>query len=45
LFEAGGRLYQVCRACHDQYWIEDEGGDQGDDDHDENETDQGPLKR
>ena len=45
LFEAGGRIYQVCRACHDQYWIEDEGGDQGDDDHDENENDQGHSTR
>jgi hypothetical protein len=21
LFEAGGRIYQVCRACHAQYWV------------------------
>lgn len=21
LFDAGGRVYQVCRACHNQYWI------------------------
>lgn len=21
LFDAGGRIYQVCKACHDQYWI------------------------
>ena len=40
LFEAGGRLYQVCRACHNQYWIEAEGGDQGDDGDDGNENDQ-----
>lgn len=40
LFEAGGRLYQVCRACHSQYWIEAEGGDQRDDGYDENENDQ-----
>ena len=20
LFDAGGQVYQVCRACHDQYW-------------------------
>lgn len=24
LFEAGGRIYQVCRACHNQYWVTDE---------------------
>lgn len=24
LFEAGGRIYQVCRACHNQYWVVDE---------------------
>ena len=23
LFEAGGRIYQVCRACHNQYWVKD----------------------
>ena len=40
LFEAGGRLYQVCLACHNQYWIEVEGGDQGDDGYDGNENDQ-----
>ncbi len=22
LFDAGGRIYQVCRACHNQYWPE-----------------------
>jgi hypothetical protein len=22
LFEAGGRIYQVCKACHAQYWVE-----------------------
>jgi hypothetical protein len=22
LFDAGGRLYQVCLACHNQYWVE-----------------------
>jgi hypothetical protein len=21
LFDAGGRVYQVCRACHNQYWV------------------------
>jgi hypothetical protein len=21
LFDAGGRIYQVCKGCHDQYWI------------------------
>lgn len=21
LFDAGGRVYQVCKACHNQYWI------------------------
>ena len=21
LFDAGGRVYEVCRACHNQYWI------------------------
>lgn len=26
LFDAGGDIYQVCRGCHDQYWVEvDEG--------------------
>lgn len=24
LFDAGGRVYQVCRACHDQYWVREE---------------------
>ena len=23
LFDAGGRIYQVCRACHNQYWVKD----------------------
>lgn len=22
LFDAGGRIYQVCKACHAQYWVE-----------------------
>ena len=22
LFDAGGRIYQVCRACHNQYWVQ-----------------------
>lgn len=22
LFDAGGEIYQVCRGCHDQYWVE-----------------------
>jgi hypothetical protein len=22
LFDAGGRMYQVCLACHTQYWVE-----------------------
>jgi hypothetical protein len=22
LFDAGGRMYQVCLACHNQYWVE-----------------------
>lgn len=22
LFDAGGRIYQVCKACHNQYWVE-----------------------
>jgi hypothetical protein len=22
LFDAGGRVYEVCRACHNQYWVE-----------------------
>ncbi len=22
LFDAGGNIYQVCRACHNQYWAE-----------------------
>jgi len=21
LFDAGGRIYQVCKACHAQYWV------------------------
>jgi hypothetical protein len=25
LFDAGGRIYQVCKACHDQYWVAGEG--------------------
>jgi hypothetical protein len=25
LFDAGGRVYQVCRACHNQYWIREDG--------------------
>jgi hypothetical protein len=24
LFDAGGRIYVVCRACHNQYWVEGE---------------------
>ncbi len=24
LFDAGGRLYQTCKACHDRYWLTDE---------------------
>ncbi|MFK7977181.1 MAG: hypothetical protein AB8C02_13685 [Halioglobus sp.] len=24
LFDAGGRIYQVCRACHNQYWVKGE---------------------
>lgn len=24
LFDAGGRIYQVCRACHNQYWVKQE---------------------
>jgi hypothetical protein len=27
LFDAGGRLYQVCKACHTQYWVEEETAD------------------
>jgi ABC-type glycerol-3-phosphate transport system substrate-binding protein len=23
LFDAGGRIYQVCRACHNQYWVKE----------------------
>ena len=38
LFEAGGRIYLVCRACHNQYWIEEEGGDQEEGGHDENDN-------
>ncbi|MFT4518146.1 MAG: hypothetical protein ACI9JM_000523 [Halioglobus sp.] len=37
LFEAGGRLYQVCRACHNQYWIEEE--DEHEDEHPTQEQD------
>ena len=22
LFDAGGQIYQVCRACHEQYWVQ-----------------------
>jgi len=22
LFDAGGRIYQVCLACHNQYWVQ-----------------------
>ena len=22
LFDAGGRVYEVCRSCHEQYWVE-----------------------
>jgi hypothetical protein len=22
LFDAGGRIFQVCKACHTQYWVE-----------------------
>lgn len=25
LFDAGGRIYQVCRGCHEQYWVEVDG--------------------
>lgn len=25
LFDAGGRVYQVCRACHNQYWVRNDG--------------------
>jgi hypothetical protein len=24
LFDAGGRIYQVCRACHNQYWVKED---------------------
>lgn len=24
LFDAGGRIYQVCRACHNQYWVRED---------------------
>ncbi|MEH6558230.1 MAG: hypothetical protein V7459_16105 [Oceanicoccus sp.] len=27
LFDAGGRIYQVCKACHSQYLIESESSD------------------
>jgi len=27
LFKAGGQLYQVCRACHNQYWVKEDSGD------------------
>lgn len=27
LFDAGGRMYQVCLACHNQYWVEVDGSD------------------
>ena len=23
LFDAGGRIYQVCKGCHTQYWVEE----------------------
>ena len=28
LFDAGGRMYQVCLACHKQYWVEVDNSDQ-----------------
>jgi hypothetical protein len=27
LFDAGGRMYQVCLACHNQYWVEVDSSD------------------
>jgi hypothetical protein len=24
LFDAGGNIYQVCKSCHNQYWVEEE---------------------
>ena len=27
LFDAGGRIYQVCKACHSQYLVESERSD------------------
>jgi len=24
LFDAGGQIYQVCKACHNQYWVTQE---------------------
>tara|TARA_R110002049_G_scaffold130406_8_gene288748 strand:+ start:382 stop:852 length:471 start_codon:yes stop_codon:yes gene_type:complete len=24
LFDAGGSIFQVCKACHTQYWVEDD---------------------
>jgi hypothetical protein len=27
LFDAGGRIYQVCKACHNQYWTDEGAAD------------------
>ncbi len=27
LFDAGGEIYVVCRACHNQYWVKEQDGD------------------
>jgi hypothetical protein len=24
LFDVGGNIYQVCKSCHNQYWVEEE---------------------
>jgi hypothetical protein len=28
LFDAGGRMYQVCLACHNRYWVEVDSSDE-----------------
>ena len=28
LFDAGGRIYQVCLACHNHYWVQVDDSDE-----------------
>jgi len=30
LFDAGGEIYQVCKGCHEQYWVKTEDSDEPD---------------